>query len=276
MIETELYKKDGISVFFDIGTNGELVIGNKDFLLCGAGAAGPALEGGVVHTGIRADVGAVDSVRIRSGKIHVHVIGNFSGKISPKGICGSGIVDLIAELFLEGWIDFRGKFSPEKTNLIQKRDGQLCIEYAPGLYFYQKDIDEFILTKAAAHMMVEIMLRESGLELNQADRFYVAGSFGKYVSVESAITIGMYPDMEREKMINAGNSSLEGAQKLLLNKELLADIDQILEEMTYIQFAEVDDFLEQMVAAQALPHTDYKKYPTVMEKLKKRQNICFY
>lgn len=124
--------------------------------------------------------------------------------------------------------------------------------------------------------MVEIMLRESGLELNQADRFYVAVSFGKYVSVESAITIGMYPDMEREKMINAGNSSLEGAQKLLLNKELLADIDQILEEMTYIQFAEVDDFLEQMVAAQALPHTDYKKYPTVMEKLKKRQNICFY
>lgn len=152
--------------------------------------------------------------------------------------------------FLEGWIDIRGKFSPEKTNLIQKREGQLCIEYAPGLYFYQKDIDEFILTKAAAHIMVEIMLRESGLELNQADRFYVAGSFGKYVSVESAITIGMYPDMEREKMINAGNSSLEGAQKLLLNKELLADIDQILEEMTYIQFAEVDDFLEQMVAAE--------------------------
>ena len=276
MIETELYKKDGISVFFDIGTNGELVIGNKDFLLCGAGVAGPALEGGVVHTGMRADAGAVDSVRIRGGKIHVHVIGNSSGKISPKGICGSGIVDLIAELFLEGWIDIRGKFSPEKTNLIQKREGQLCIEYAPGLYFYQKDIDEFILTKAAAHIMVEIMLRESGLELNQADRFYVAGSFRKYVSVESAITIGMYPDMEREKMINAGNSSLEGAQKLLLNKELLADIDQILEEMTYIQFAEVDDFLEQMVAAQALPHTDYKKYPTVMEKLKKRQNICFY
>ena len=172
-------------------------------------------------------------MRIRGGKIHVHVIGNSSGKISPKGICGSGIVDLIAELFLEGWIDIRGKFSPEKTNLIQKREGQLCIEYAPGLYFYQKDIDEFILTKAAAHIMVEIM-------------------------------------------INAENSSLEGAQKLLLNKELLADIDQILEEMTYIQFAEVDDFLEQMVAAQALPHTDYKKYPTVMEKLKKRQNICFY
>lgn len=113
--------------------------------------------------------------------------------------------------------------------------------------------------------------RESGLELNQADRFYVAGAFGKHVSKESAITIGMYPDMDRDHIINAGNSSLEGAQKLLLNRSLLTDIDQILEEMVYIQFAEVEDFLELMVAAQALPHTDYKRYPTVMEKLKERQ-----
>ena len=145
------------------------------------------------------------------------------------------------------------------------------MKYAPGLYFYQKDIDEFIRTKSAAHTMVEIMLRESGLDLNQADRFYVAGAFGKHVSKESAITIGIYPDMDRDHIINAGNSSLEGAQKLLLNRSLLTDIDQILEEMVYIQFAEVEDFLELMVAAQALPHTDYKRYPTVMKKLKERQ-----
>ena len=302
MIDTELYKKNEISVFFDIGTNGELVIGNKEFLLCGAGAAGPALEGGVVRTGMRAEAGAVDEVKIRDGNIYVHVIGNHkedsgsheedsgshegdsgsheknSGNHEenslgeePRGICGSGIIDLIAELFLEGWIDIRGKLSPEKSSLIQERDKQLCVEYAPGLYFYQKDIDEFIRTKSAAHTMVEIMLRESGLELSQADRFYVAGAFGKHVSKESAITIGMYPDMDRDHIINAGNSSLEGAQKLLLNRSLLTDIDQILEEMVYIQFAEVEDFLELMVAAQALPHTDYKRYPTVVEKLKERQ-----
>ena len=288
MIDTELYKKNEISVFFDIGTNGELVIGNKEFLLCGAGAAGPALEGGVVRTGMRADIGAVDEVKIRDGNIYVHVIGshkedsesheknsgnheeNSSGE-EPRGICGSGIIDLIEELFLEGWIDIRGKLSPEKSPLIQERDNQLCVEYAPGLYFYQKDIDEFIRTKSAAHTMVEIMLRESGLDLDQADRFYVAGAFGKHVSKESAITIGMYPDMDRDHIINAGNSSLEGAQKLLLNRSLLIDIDQILEEMVYIQFAEVEDFLELMVAAQALPHTDYKRYPTVMKKLKERQ-----
>ena len=317
MIDTELYKKNEISVFFDIGTNGELVIGNKEFLLCGAGAAGPALEGGVVRTGMRADVGAVDEVKIRDGNIFVHVIGkqaecfevmhgerknqknitdsvqsntekmtnllsedvsdekckdsNGKRETPPQGICGSGIIDLIAELFLEGWIDIRGKLSTEKSPLIQERDNQLCVEYAPGLYFYQKDIDEFIRTKSAAHTMVEIMLRESGLDLNQADRFYVAGAFGKHVSKESAITIGMYPDMDRDHIINAGNSSLEGAQKLLLNRSLLTDIDQILEEMVYIQFAEVEDFLELMVAAQALPHTDYKRYPTVIEKLKERQ-----
>ena len=288
MIDTELYKKNEISVFFDIGTNGELVIGNKEFLLCGAGAAGPALEGGVVRTGMRADIGAVDEVKIRDGNIYVHVIGshkedsgsheknsgnheeNSSGE-EPRGICGSGIIDLIAELFLEGWIDIRGKLSPEKSPLIQERYNQLCVKYAPGLYFYQKDIDEFIRTKSAAHTMVEIMLRESGLDLNQADRFYVAGAFGKHVSKESAITIGIYPDMDRDHIINAGNSSLEGAQKLLLNRSLLIDIDQILEEMVYIQFAEVEDFLELMVAAQALPHTDYKRYPTVMKKLKERQ-----
>ena len=148
MIDTELYKKEEISVFFDIGTNGELVIGNKEFLLCGAGAAGPALEGGVVSTGMRADTGAVDEVKIRDGKILVHVIENEDGEfqkmdsgnksdkqealknggkplqIEAKGICGSGIIDLIAELFLEGWIDIRGKFSPgEKSADPEKRRG---------------------------------------------------------------------------------------------------------------------------------------------------------
>lgn len=123
MIDTELYKKEEISVFFDIGTNGELVIGNKEFLLCGAGAAGPALEGGVVRTGMRADQGAVDEVKIENGKIKVHVIQG----MAPKGICGSGIIDLIAELFLEGWIDIRGKLSLEKIiSDYGKRRAALC------------------------------------------------------------------------------------------------------------------------------------------------------
>ena len=267
MIATELYKGEDISAFFDIGTNGELVIGNREFLLCGAGAAGPALEGGVVKTGMRAADGAVDEVQIRDSSIRVHVM----GETEAKGICGSGIIDLLAELFLEGWVDIRGRLIPEKSPLIQEKEDTFAVEYAPGLFFYQKDIDEFIRTKAAAHTMVEIMLRESGISMDEMAKFYVAGAFGKHVSKESAIAIGMYPDMDRDRIINAGNSSLDGAQKLLLNRKYLEDIDEILEKMVYIQFGAVDDFLNMMVAAQALPHTDFQRYPSVMKEMERRQ-----
>lgn len=266
MVATEIYKKDEVSVFFDIGTNGELVIGNKEFLLCGAGAAGPALEGGVVRTGMRATEGAVDEVKLENGRFRIHVL----GETEAKGICGSGIIDLLAELFLEGWVDIRGRLMPEKSPLIQEKEGSLAVEYAPGLYFFQKDIDEFIRTKAAAHTMVEIMLQESGLGMEEIGKFYVAGAFGKHVSKESAIAIGMYPDMERERIVNAGNSSLEGAEKLLLDKKVLDDIDKILDNMVYIQFGAVDGFLNMMIAAQALPHTDFQRFPSVMKELEKR------
>lgn len=139
----------------------------------------------------------------------------------------------------------------------------LCVEYEKGLYFYQDDIDEFLKTKAAAYTMVEYMFRESGISMEELGTFYVAGAFGKHVSKESAITIGLYPDMDREHLVSAGNSSLDGAQKLLLQRELLDDIEEILEKMVYVQFGAVGDFLQMMVAAQAIPHTDMERFPTV-------------
>lgn len=137
----------------------------------------------------------------------------------------------------------------------------LAVNYAPELYFYQSDIEEFIRTKAAAYTMVAIMLRESGIELSELEGFYVAGAFGKHVSKESAIAIGMYPDMERDRIIHAGNSSLEGAVCALLDCGVAKKVEEILEKMVYIQFAAVEDFLNTMVAAQALPHTDLERYP---------------
>lgn len=266
MVATGIYKKDGMQAFFDIGTNGELVLGNKEFLLCGAGAAGPALEGGVVKTGMRAMEGAVDRVWIQDGTICCHVI----GEKEAKGICGSGIVDLLAELFLYDWIDIRGVLNPEKSKKIQKKDGEWCVEYTPGLFFYQSDIEEFIRTKAAAYTMVAIMLQESGVELSELENFYVAGAFGKHVSKESAIMIGMYPDMDRDKIINAGNSSLDGAVCALLDRKVAQEVDAILEKMVYIQFGAIDNFLHTMVAAQALPHTDLERYPTVKNRKENR------
>lgn len=265
-VATQIYRQDEVCVFLDIGTNGELVIGNKDFLVVGAGAAGPALEGGVVKTGMRAEPGAVDRVLIKDGRVHCHVIGD----TRPKGICGSGIVDLLAQMFLSGWMDMRGRLKPEVSPKIQEQEGMLAAEYAPGLFFYQSDIEEFLKTKAAAGTMVEYMMNEVGLTMGDIRNFYVAGAFGTHISKESAVTIGLYPDIPRERLISPGNTSLLGARRMLLHREEQETVKELLEKMVYIQFGAVDNFIYLMKAAQAFPHMDSSRYPTVVEELKKR------
>ena len=265
MVATGIPERPGISVFLDIGTNGELVVGNRDFLLAGAGAAGPALEGGVVKTGMRAVEGAVSYVKLVDGRFDLTVIGGGA----PKGLCGSGIVDMIAQLFLNGKLDFLGRFVPESRGLVQE-NGEWGISYAPGLIFWQSDVDAFLRTKAAANTMVEYMLESVGLPLSEVDRFYVAGAFGTYLDKESAVTIGLYPDLPREKIISAGNSSLEGAQALLLDEGILEKLPGILSRMDYVQFGEVANFVDRMRAAMAIPHTDLDRYPTVKAELLRR------
>lgn len=186
-----------------------------------------------------------------------------------KGICGSGIVDLIAELFLHGWVDIRGRFVPEASDRIVEREGEYAVEYAPSLYFYQCDLDEFLSTKAAAATMVEYMMNLIGLSMQDVGEFQVAGAFGAYIDKESAVAIGLYPDLDRSRLISAGNTSLKGAYEMLLHKEYLAEAADILDRMEYVQFGEVEDFIQLMGAARALPHTDLSRYPSVVEKLRK-------
>ncbi len=307
LIAVEMAESEEVCVFLDIGTNGELVVGNREFLVAGAGAAGPALEGGVVRTGMRAEKGAVDRVRIRDGVIWTHILGeedrkmhssmeyrqgNKPGKTptagvqmydqragntgrdrmekagSARGICGSGIVDLLAQLFLAGWMDIRGKLRPESSPLIIfGDDGETAVEYAEGLYFYQSDIDEFLKTKAAASTMVEYMLGLIGLSVKDISRFYIAGAFGTHIDKESGVTIGLYPDIDREKIVSPGNTSLQGARRILLDRKQREKALELLERMDYVQFGAVDDFLHLMTAATAVPHTDLERYPSVMRKL---------
>lgn len=275
MVSTGLHKKEDISLFFDVGTNGELVIGNCNFLLCGAGAAGPALEGGVVKTGMRAAAGAVERVSLTEGKFELGVIGD----TKPTGICGSGIVDLLSELFIHGWVDLRGRLQPEKSELIALRPAEgdavgeeYAVCYGPDLWFYQSDIDEFLKTKAAAATMMEYIMTEAGIGQDEVSDFYMAGAFGTHVQKEAAVNIGMYPDVERERIHTAGNSSLDGARMLLLDCGILRELDHILDLMSYVQFGAVEDFLHKMVAASALPHTDMQRYPSVMKKLERGGN----
>ena len=267
-----------LSVFIDIGTNGELVAGNSEFLLAGAGAAGPALEGGISRYGMRADTGAVDRVTVQKDDLMLHVIGDEK----PRGICGSGIVELLAGMFLNGWVDALGNLNPDASSRIirvknhldeEREEAAVCYAWAAeskqqeDLVFTQTDIHEFIRTKAAAHTMVAYLIEEFGLHTDDIAHFYLAGAFGKYLDLESAITIGMYPDLPREKFVMLGNSSLDGAQKLLLNRHLVVRATELVKKITYVQFGNAGDFVEKMHAAQFLPYTDLDEYPSVKAKL---------
>ena len=254
-----LTRSEAINVFLDIGTNGELLMGNREFMVAGAGAAGPALEGEVIRTGMRAEPGAVDGVKIRGGQVELSVIGN----TAPKGICGSGIADMIAELYLEDILDLRGKFIPENSSRLEQIDGEWAFRYGDGLYFYQSDVEQFIATKAAAYTMVEYMMQKIGLSMDEVEKFYLAGAFGTHIKIPAGVTIGLYPDIPQERIICAGNSSLLGARAILLDRELLDDCRKFVENTDYIQFGEVANFVDIMSAAQGIPHLDVSRYPSV-------------
>ena len=201
LLSTELTHREETALFLDIGTNGEMVLGNRDYLIGGAGAAGPALEGGISKSGMRARAGAVDTVTISGGELTFTTIEN----APARGICGSGIVDLLAQMLLAGWMDRRGNLQTEKSPRIRRFGEELGVAYAESwesetgepLVFTQEDILQFTQTKAAAHTMVAVLLNTAGLSLEEVDRIYLAGAFGRHLNLESAITIGMYPDVPR-------------------------------------------------------------------------------
>lgn len=276
LLTTDFYKKDGLSVFFDIGTNGEMVMGNQDFLIAGAGAAGPALEGGISKYGMRATDGAIDSVQI-SGPLLTYTTINDK---KPVGICGSGIIDLIAQMRLNGWINVSGILDPDASDRIifLPQEEEYVAVYATGkesatgedLYFSQTDITQYLDTKAAAHTMVDCLLESAGVSADDLTGFYTAGAFGTYANLESAITVGIFPDLPRDRFHCLQNSSLAGARQLLLNRDRMEDILYFQQTVYCVQFASMPDFLIKMQASKFIPHTDMNLYPTVAEKLEQQ------
>ena len=273
LLKLQLHKQDEIGLFFDIGTNGELVIGCKDWMLAGAGAAGPALEGYISQFGMRAAPGAIDKVRIEKDALSFTTIGGEK----PIGICGSGIIDLIAQMRLQGWIDISGELIPAASKRIRymEEEGQYAAVYATEeesasgqpLYFSQGDIRQYLDTKAAAYTMIECLLESAGISAEEVDRCYLSGAFPAHSDLESAITVGIFPDLPREKYTGIANTSLEGARLLLLDRGKLEEAASLAENMYCVQFASVPDFLVRMQAAKFIPHTDMGRYPTVREKL---------
>ena len=269
LLQLDIHKQNKTSLFFDIGTNGELVIGNKEWMLAGAGAAGPALEGYISRFGMRAAPGAIDHVTIENGKLVYTTI----DAQPPIGICGSGIIDLLAQMRIHGWIDIAGRLNPEASFAIQRIGDEYAAIYAYGadgsaLYFSQTDIDQYLDTKAAAYTMMECLLDEVGTSMDQIDTLYLSGAFPAHSNLESAITIGMFPDLPREKFHCITNTSLDGARILLTDRSRMAEVRQLSEELHCLQFASVPDFIVRMQAAKFIPHTDLTRYPTVRKLLK--------
>ena len=269
LLALDIHKKEETNMFFDIGTNGELVIGNKDWIIAGAGAAGPALEGYISKFGMRAAPEAIDKVKICGGELTYTTI---AGE-KPVGICGSGIIDLLAEMRRNGWINMAGILEPEASSRIVflEEEREYAAVYATAeesatgkpLYFSQTDFHQYLDTKAAAYTMIDCILETAGVAPEELSHLYLSGAFPAHSDLESAITIGIFPDLPREKYQLVKNSSLEGARLLLLDRSRLEEAKELSENMYCVQFASVPDFLVRMQAAKFIPHTDMGRFPSV-------------
>ena len=271
ILHSGLNKEPDPAILIDVGTNAEVVLGNDSWLMACAGAAGPALEGGVAQIGMMAGPGAVDRVRIESKTHHIRV--STIENLAPMGICGSGMIDLAAQLFKVGMIDLRGRFIPEVCG--QKLQGDVDIPYLEvvskkdsgtdsALTISQADLDSLIRSKAAMYTILETITESVGMTLDEIKTFYVAGTFGAYIDPESAVTIGMLPDLPAGTYRSLGNSSLEGATRVLTSCDSLKQIEQIKTKITYLELNVNQQFMNRFSAAKFLPHTDRFRFPSVI------------
>jgi uncharacterized 2Fe-2S/4Fe-4S cluster protein (DUF4445 family) len=270
ILYTGVQKSDALSILLDIGTNAEVVLGNSEWLIACAGAAGPALEGGVTSMGMMAGPGVVDEIRIDpdTQAFSIHTIGDQA----PRGICGSGLIDLAAQLFRAGMIDIRGKLRPRVCGeRLVERNGFPHLVVVPAeeaaeaadLTISQADLDSLIRSKAAMYTILETITQTVGVAVEDIGTFYVAGTFGAYIRPESAVTIGMMPDLPRDRFQAIGNSAIEGATLALTRPALLDEVDEIRDRITYLELNVNQDFMNRFSAAKFLPHTDRDRFPSV-------------
>ncbi|WP_299976683.1 ASKHA domain-containing protein [Desulfobacula sp.] len=268
---SDLDQKEDPCIMVDVGTNAEIVVGNKDWLIACAGAAGPALEGGVSKMGMTAKPGVIDQVWIDpyTRDLMIHTI---DGK-KPVGICGSGMIDLAASLFLSKRIDIRGKFfKPACGERLLEKDGInhfiLVDENHSGtgepICLSQVDLNSLTSSKAAMYTILEVIVKNTaGLEFEDLHKFYVAGTFGSFINPVSAISIGMLPDLHLETFEVLGNSSLGGAKVLLKNPDAFERIMKIRQSITYIELNVNQEFMNMFSGAKFYPHTDESRFPSL-------------
>jgi uncharacterized 2Fe-2S/4Fe-4S cluster protein (DUF4445 family) len=261
---------DMVTLFMDVGTNGEIVLGNKEWMVTCAASAGPAFEGAGVKDGMRATRGAIEEVWINGETYEPssRVIGN----VKPQGVCGSGLLSLLAEMFLIGLVDKAGKVNTSLPTS-RVRDGEHGGEYvltwgaetAHGrdIVITHVDIDNLLRAKAAIYAGFSVLAESVGVSLESVEQVLIGGAFGQYINVEKAVEIGLLPDMPWDRFYFLGNTAVRGAYLALLDRQVRLRVREIASRMTYIELSADNSFYDAFMAALFLPHTDLSKFPSV-------------
>jgi len=272
ILASGLDQQDKTCMLIDVGTNAEVVVGNRDWLIACAGAAGPALEGGVARMGMRADIGAIEHCTIdsESGKLEYQTIGGRPA----RGICGSGVIDLVAGLYLARIIDIRGKFRPRQPQaagrIIAQKDGPAYVvvpaeEAHEGkpILLSQVDIDALMRSKAAMYSILTTITNQVCVAFKDLHHIYVAGAFGKHISPRQAIVLGMLPDLPLEVYRPLGNSSLAGAELMLTDASARERSHNVVGKITYVELNVNQEFMIRFSGSRFIPHTDHALFPSV-------------
>ena len=274
-LATMMWDTDEMTLFIDLGTNGEIVFGNRDFLMSCACSAGPAFEGGDISCGMRATDGAVEAVIIDKETMEpsMTIVGDAGQK--PVGICGSGIIDIISELFRTGIINARGLFVREGSRV--KRDqhgmGRYVLataeesETGREVSINEVDIDNFIRAKGAIYSGIDTLLQSVDMTPDCIEKVYVAGGIGSGINMKNAINIGMLPDVELEKYAYIGNSSLTGAYAMVMSDAATEKCHEVAANMTYLELSTYPGYMDSFVAACFLPHTDSSLFPNSVQEM---------
>jgi uncharacterized 2Fe-2S/4Fe-4S cluster protein (DUF4445 family) len=271
-----MYSTDAVTLYVDIGTNAEIVIGNKEWLVCAACSAGPAFEGGGITHGMRAAAGAIEDFSLNPATYEPMNI-TINNK-PPIGICGSGLLVIVATLFEYGVIDRQGKFNRDlETGRI--REGRSGYEYVltwekeaggdADIVINEVDIENFIRAKAAIYAGCKTLIEGVGLQVTDLEQIILAGAFGSYIDLDSAMTVGLLPEVDPERVLYVGNGSLLGSWMSEMSNHIRRDVVEVVRKMTSFELSEVTDFKDQYIGSLFLPHTDMSFFPETNKRLQK-------
>ncbi len=274
VLSSQTYEASELTLFLDVGTNGEIVLGTADWLITCAASAGPAFEGAGVLFGMRATEGAIEEIWVneRTFEPDYRVIGGEETR--PQGLCGSALINLLAELFVIGVIDKAGNVKLD-LDTPRVRQGEFGPEYVVAwsdetaggvgdIVFTKVDIDNLLRAKAAIYAGFEVLAEAVGVDLAAVSQILIGGNFGKYINVEKAIQIGLLPDVAWDKFRFLGNTAVRGAYMALLSRNARSQVTRIADMMTYLELSADNRFYDVFTSALFLPHTDWAKFPSVL------------